>query len=383
MPDLPQHTKESKEPKDKTKSYSTNMRRSFFKEVSKSSTLNGTKVPKAASETKIADLDEIKALVKEPETKIADLDEIKALDSMEKEKIRPYMTYYQREIKEDDGSVVPKFLISLAIVFVIVSLFLDNNNVENSNSILFTFLYFIIVFVAYFVSIFIYNLFVFSFNILLSFFLKEDVNRNIINNLVTIIWLAEGNHKSLSKTEKRKQQIFLLEKTAKSIENDLPRTLRGGDYATDAWVKETMRQVAAALREKKKSLLIPNKVTSNSIIKSLSSTLIHIADGNWGDLEKIEPAKLTRSELKQSTLKFIKNLLRGIFLGAIPLISLLLLQQTQFALQGAIFTSTVTILIIYEISVFTSIFDPNFGDRISRVKDIKDLLPSPETSSNH
>jgi hypothetical protein len=419
MPDQPLHTKDKKngESQQQSKSHSTRMRRDFFKEVGKPSTFNETETPKGLSKKKtvgkigwkhaysermqeivpqssqakstnppknVKKLYEINIIDLLDEINIVDLlDEIKVLKPEVKKKIRLCIADYP-EVKNVDESFITAILIYIIMIILLV---IFNNslpqiliNIENNVLLIFPFILiaylFIIIaqsigkFIAIFIGQFIYRVF----HKPPSFF--EEITPHIIHNLLKIIWLAEEDSGHSTETQKRKYQIFLLEKTAQSIEKDLPRILRGGDIATDTWVKETMKQVGTALREKKKSLLIPKKESSTSFINDIASTLNHIADGSWGDLEKIEPVKLTRSELRSSFLNFLSKMLKAILIGAIPLMGFLVFEQTQFALTGTIFTSAVTILILFEISVFTSTLDPNFGDHISRVKDIQGLIPS-------
>lgn len=381
MRDLPRHAKkkESGKLQPHSKSSSTRMRKGFFKEVGKSSTLKRRRFSKNNSEVEIPE-----AKVERLGIKVIDLNKIKALEPELKEKIRPYMSQYQpsEKIRESSGTSTAIFLISFTIVCVFLILYSNNINslkdfTENNSFInfIYTLLFCIFAVIVIYVSKFVYQLFIIFSKLIRERFSRKDIIPDIINDLVTIIWLAESNEENLTETENRKQQIFLLEKTAKSIESELPRILRADDIVTDAWVKQTMRHAAAAIREKKKSLLLPQKSTCNSHVKSIAFTLNYIVDGNWGDLEKIEPAKLTQLELRQFIIKSVVKLLRGVFIGAIPLVIFFVVQHTEFALQGAIFTSTVTILIVYEISVFTSVLDPNFNDRVSNVKDINDLLP--------
>lgn len=173
----------------------------------------------------------------------------------------------------------------------------------------------------------------------------------------------------------KRRLILKLEDTAKCIESYLPRWFHTGDVATDIWIEERFKQIAAALREKEKWLLTPKEDTYDYFITSIASTLLYFVEDNWDALELREPEKLTRPPLRTSIVTFILNALKPILIAVLPVVGFIIFQHTSLALTGAAFVSVVSILSIYEVTVVTSVLNPNtnvetFKDTISRFKDI-------------
>jgi ABC-type multidrug transport system fused ATPase/permease subunit len=196
----------------------------------------------------------------------------------------------------------------------------------------------------------------------------------IVSNLITILISTEKELGGSMSMRYKRMQVLKLEDTAKCIERSLPQWFYTGNAVTDTWMEERFKQVAASLREKEKWLFTPKEDTHENFKHTIASTLIYFVDGNWDALERIEPEKLTRPQLRTLLTTFIMNALKTILLAAIPIIGFILFQQTQFKLTGPTYGTAQTILSIYALTAVISALDPNFSTKVTNVKAISDLI---------
>jgi len=196
----------------------------------------------------------------------------------------------------------------------------------------------------------------------------------VIDNLISMLIIMEEELDSPMSIHNKRRLIKLLEHTARCIERDLPRRFHTEDTITKAWMKERFKQVAAALREEKKCILIPEDHTHDTFINSIASTLIYFVTDNWGALKVKEPEKLTRSQLRSNIATVLLNTLKTLLIAALPF-GFFFILQPFFHLTGPIFDTVVSILSLFAVTVLASAFDPNFSTHLGNAKDLDSLLP--------
>ena len=196
----------------------------------------------------------------------------------------------------------------------------------------------------------------------------------IIDNLISMLIIMEEELDSPMSIYSKRRIIKLLEHTARSFERDLPRRFHTEDTITKAWMSERFKQVAAALRDEKKCILLPEDVTHDTFINSIASTLIYFVNDNWGALKGKEPEKLTRPQLRSNIATILLNTLKTLLIAALPF-GFLFILQPFFHLTGPIYDTVVSILSIFAVTVLASAFDPNFSEHLASAKDIDSLLP--------
>jgi hypothetical protein len=168
--------------------------------------------------------------------------------------------------------------------------------------------------------------------------------------------------------------IYLAEEVAHCVEYNLPRRLRSGDTRTNAWLTETTNEIAAALREQKKMLLIFKPGTRTQFLVHITTNLIHAFNGNWDELTKDKPEKIPFSQIWRTR---VAELLRMLFAAGSPLILMWGVQQTSLALRGTLFETIIIIAIIWAILSLLAAFDPLYSAKIVSLKDIVQFLPMP------
>jgi hypothetical protein len=203
----------------------------------------------------------------------------------------------------------------------------------------------------------------------------------LVWSLIQILALAERSHDDWIELEYKQRQIMFLEMAATSVERFLPHQLPSGDSATDDWLSERAWQVASAVREKKKWILTPTKLTYNDFIDKIVSNLVCVTSGNWDALERVELKKPTHS---QSWHSFVVSLLRAILVAALPIVGLWIFQQTPLALVDPVLGYVIAAVFIWVLLIFLAVLDQNFSSKITAFKDITNLasLLSPP-GANH
>jgi hypothetical protein len=78
-----------------------------------------------------------------------------------------------------------------------------------------------------------------------------------------------------------------LEIIASCLQHNLPCRLQS-DGATDDWLQKMTTQMAAALRDLKKWVLMPKPDTRRQFITRVAETFVHAATGEWDALARSE-----------------------------------------------------------------------------------------------
>jgi len=188
----------------------------------------------------------------------------------------------------------------------------------------------------------------------------------------------QKNEVSLTVLDLSRKQVILsfLEDAAKYFEYYIPRHLSSGDKSTDDWFKNSMKQVAAALREKKKWILTPMEDTAEYLIAKMTSTLVFVVTDNWHALEREEPEKITYQKFTHRLLSSLSKFLKLSFVGLFPLLFLIILQQTQFAITGPVRDYAFIISLGWFVLTFLINVDSSISTKISLIKDFKSLFSS-------
>src|SRR5258708_9902407 len=168
-----------------------------------------------------------------------------------------------------------------------------------------------------------------------------------------------------------------LEEAATYAETYIPSRLRSKDAATDAWFKNSMGQVAASIRDKKKWVLTPKQDTYDILITNITVTLICIVNGNWDALERTDVFKGARSQTAPSFLSLLLRIFRTLVVAILPLSGLIVFLLTPMAnaLTGTtrdIFAILVSLW--FGITILRSI-DKDFDAKFSILNDLRSFLP--------
>ncbi len=333
-------------------------------------------------------IESYKAYIKERRTifvkeRLRQFDSLKALDSETKSKLRHHIASYEVQFATTNITnkelnfinLIVGFVGSLILIITVLStnffhipfLSFFSSDIHNPLYLVLSFLLVEILVIPLWLIVRLYS------GLVRYVLLNKYMMAIIIGELISILVYEENNPESWTKLVHKRRLLEVLERIAKYVEYNLPRRLRSGDIATDTWIKDTMKQVASALRKKKKWVLTPKKDTRDYFIQSIASTLICFVEGNWDALERVEQAKLTSHQLRNKITGFLLKALRTALIAMLPLVGFLLFQQTSFALTGTSLSTALTLIIIYEISVIGVALNPNFSTTIANIKDIKNL----------
>lgn len=183
----------------------------------------------------------------------------------------------------------------------------------------------------------------------------------VYNILLVMQKLDEG---LLSNFYVKNMFVTRLEYAAYYFENHIFHRLRTPDNETNEWIQERTRQIASALRDKKKWIYTPKPDTSQYLMKSLANFLIHFLRNEWDLLERLDMPKTSRKGIwKEQALTFTRNLIFGL----LPIGTLLLLQYTKIV-STPFSDSVIGVATIWAI-INILWLDPSAKEKINAVKD--------------
>ncbi len=191
----------------------------------------------------------------------------------------------------------------------------------------------------------------------------------IVNDLALVLQDVERHPEKWIDLSARRDWLARLENVADRIEQDIPRQLRSGDAATDEWMRKTMRQMAAALRAKKKWLLTPKADTRQHFMRAIAQSLVHAATGDWDSFEKIE--------LPASTLSWparAANLALTLLKSAFPLLALLVIQRVYPAFNALVGDYALSGAILWFVVSLIASLDPQYKDKLAGAGEALNLL---------
>jgi len=162
--------------------------------------------------------------------------------------------------------------------------------------------------------------------------------------------------------------IYNLEWIAQRIGNDLPRSIRGIDAETNAWLCREALARAADVRNLKQLVLFPKKDPQEELIQTIATRLVYAADGNWGLFGRAEtiPAR--------SRLAGFLRILRLVMTIIIPLSIVGVAVVNPFHFDALIINSIITFVLGFALVRLLNWLTPKSqGD----LEETKSLLDSP------
>lgn len=175
-------------------------------------------------------------------------------------------------------------------------------------------------------------------------------------------------------TEVKVILIHLLDAAARVIQRDFPRQFRSSDMAMDFWVADSARQWAAALADLKKWVLTPKDDTRERLTRHLATQYVCFVAGTWDALERKQPEAIPRRRIGGAVIALVA---RTLVTAAVPILVLLFIQRSTFALTGAAATSATLVVVLFALVVFLSALDPDLESHVSTTKSVLTLVPNP------
>jgi hypothetical protein len=206
----------------------------------------------------------------------------------------------------------------------------------------------------------------------------------IIHNLILTLREVETESINSINLEVKRRQVLRMEVVAHCFEYYLFEQLASGDIITDGWLRKMTKEMALAIREKKRWLLTPTNNNQEEFLNRIVSVLICVIKGNWDAIERMEPEKLTDGLPSLPPLRrpWVVNLLKTVAIAILPVLGFSLVQWSPWAIKGPFLDYMVIGLFIWVFLVFVSTLDPNLSNRLSILKNLRDLLSSSNNSKS-
>ncbi len=194
----------------------------------------------------------------------------------------------------------------------------------------------------------------------------------LVDDLLEILYMAETKPGKWTDLNFKRQLVNKIEDVAHCVQNNLPRRLRSGDAGTDAWLKNTTNEIAAGLRELKKSVLLSMPSARAQFVAEISTSIITATSGNWAEVKKANPEAFS---IPQNWRIRAVELLRTIFVGGGPLLLVWLIQRPPLNLPGESLRPLIILTVIWAILTLLTKADPFYSDKLGALKDLVPLLP--------
>lgn len=197
-------------------------------------------------------------------------------------------------------------------------------------------------------------------------------NKKVKGIIDDIIRIEISNEVILSKN----RSIVSIEELSLCIEKRIPRQLIIKDANTRKWFKLMMKAASMAFQEKKKWILSPNENTYRDLTVIMVSSLKNIISGNWDKLERVDLKNVRKSNFLLGFIFSLFKLIKTLFIAIFPLISFLILQLSPFGLDEKNRLIVYIILLLWAGFTLLLKVDPDVKEKLSLIKDAKDLLTS-------
>ncbi len=192
----------------------------------------------------------------------------------------------------------------------------------------------------------------------------------VITELLNTLYLLENQPQRWTAFDFKRDLMLRLENTATCLQHYLPRCLRSGDAATDAWMENSAQRMAAALRSMKKDILAPKMDSRDNCLEHLKINFTCAVTGDWDGFERSELEALSSSQVLNHVREISLTLMRG----SVPLLILWLIQKTSLALSGTTLDYAMLICVAWLTLTLLPLIDPNFRGTLGTLKEVRDIL---------
>lgn len=203
---------------------------------------------------------------------------------------------------------------------------------------------------------------------------KTFTNEYLVAHLLSALAVVEKNPARWADVEFRRLLIARLEAVAVCVERVVPGRMRSGNIVTDKWLADSTEEIAAGVRALAKWVITPNKDTHERLRERLAVGLTCAVRGEWDGFERVSPEKLSQPELLKSRLV---NFAKALASASVPVIVLLLVKRADLVPDGPVLNYLTAGAYIWAALSFLSGLDPQYGAKITAIKDIAGFLPIP------
>jgi hypothetical protein len=136
----------------------------------------------------------------------------------------------------------------------------------------------------------------------------------IVYNLLLVLHRLDDG--SLNNYYSKRMFVTRLEYAALFMEKYIYKVLKTSDDEANQWIMEMTRQIAAAIRDKKKWVYTPKPDTAQHLAERLADFLIHFLRNEWDSLDRVEVPKLSQ---KTSGITQFLTTARSLIFGLLPI----------------------------------------------------------------
>lgn len=144
------------------------------------------------------------------------------------------------------------------------------------------------------------------------------------------------------------------------------------DSESYEWVRSAFQRVAAAVRERKKWLVLPRRDSRDEFTNSMKAFFEALVTCNWDALPQCD---VDRAATRERFMTLARKWGSALASGGIPLVLFLALQNSPLALSAPVRDYAVGLLALWIVVVGISVCDPLFEHRVDSFRSLTQALP--------
>jgi hypothetical protein len=191
-----------------------------------------------------------------------------------------------------------------------------------------------------------------------------------------VLYVIENQRAKWNLFEFKNNVMRHIEISAQCCDTYFVQRVSSEDVETNAWFKMKMVGIAAAIRAKKKLVLMTESEGRERLVNGLRPILVSCALGRWGTLEQQDAETLTL--VKRSWYDRVGMIARGLIVGLLPAAGLAAwrlpeLQLPEIPASAAQFFTNAVVL--WAVVSFLSLLDPESLEKAKAVTEIAKKIP--------
>jgi hypothetical protein len=185
-----------------------------------------------------------------------------------------------------------------------------------------------------------------------------------LDRLVRVLRRAEGHPAHWTDARFRRDCIFDLELAASCIERDLGRGYRAS-RELQAWLRARCRGIGRALRQSARDVALPRTGAREQLQRRLRIAVRYAALQQWAELSSAAPEpKITRTSA-------LATWLLGLVRAVLPVAALAVLQQTSYALHGALEHYATAAVVLWAVTGLVPLIDPHYASKLRSISGLR------------
>jgi hypothetical protein len=161
---------------------------------------------------------------------------------------------------------------------------------------------------------------------------------------------------------------------ASTIEICLSQHLTDRDISINSWLQGRIREIAQAIREQKKSIILSGRVECDALKKRIGWYIVITVTGEWTLLDHVQ----VDTQARPSSRRRFTTAVRWLATTLWPLVALVAIANAPVSRRETLLAAFLPFAISWIGIQLISLLDPRAEERLAKAVDISSKLPSPK-----